>query len=600
MLGGHLIPHSPLLTTAIAVVVHIGLFIALLKTPVRQAAAGQTCPVHSPPAPTLRTFETSPYCPLRSLCISPQNPFEPLDSYPYHPFEPSQDQPTDTYPCHPFEPSQILPSDSCNYHPFELCQNHNNDEAVTPSTTSNSHYSLSQSFRPDLQLCSAQTCYIQSSPSHSGIPPLQPPFLSSSSSATRSYRSQQLWVRSCRQFLHLLCTSSTSTTTPPTSFASLALRHYATSTIKLYASALSRFINWYLQSYPHYGTDTQLSEALQHYFVFLISSAYPSSARILLASLRLASSVCNIAFSPSQTYWAAADSLYSLAQHRPRCWFCITWLSSDAATNLPLPHYGACLIAFIYLLRYSELSHLTYNDLTPFSICLEVSKGRREPIWRSATPFIAAWLCFFMQHPQLLPMRSPTIVRFARLIAQDHGCSFTWHAFRRGAASCLSALGSPHPIIALWGRWRSLRCVHHYIEQSTPLPPPPDEVTLLDPAGASIKLPTRCLWPDWLFSHPTTTSSTAVSYSVAPSNSAISTSFIPSPHYDHSFHYNPTSASSCFCLSTLASSPGTACLHPGRNLLHSPCPPATLPSEPRKRPRVDGGRENSHGDMEEI
>jgi len=50
---------------------------------------------------------------------------------------------------------------------------------------------------------------------------------------------------------------------------------------------------------------------------------------------------------------------------RQRSWFPITWLSPSTTTEtFPLPHYGASLLAFVYLLRISELRSLRHSDLS--------------------------------------------------------------------------------------------------------------------------------------------------------------------------------------------------------------------------------------------
>jgi len=115
-------------------------------------------------------------------------------------------------------------------------------------------------------------CHFQSAPLCSGISPSLLPSTSSAISAVAR--------RSCGSIP--AADSSAFYALPARTFASLAFRHYATSIIKLYT--LSRFINWYLQSYPDYCTGSPISEALQHYFVYTLNCPMSPSMTSCLAN----------------------------------------------------------------------------------------------------------------------------------------------------------------------------------------------------------------------------------------------------------------------------------------------------------------------------
>ena len=113
----------------------------------------------------------------------------------------------------------------------------------------------------------------------------------------------------------------------------------------------------------------------------------------------------------------------------------------------------------------------TQNSPTLALQTLPHTPSRSQPIWCHASPIASVWLNYFLQNTQLFPLRAPSLINFARIIAQQHGCQFTWHALRRGGASELASLGAPQENIALWGRWKSLSTVHHYIEKLSPMQP---------------------------------------------------------------------------------------------------------------------------------
>ena len=74
--------------------------------------------------------------------------------------------------------------------------------------------------------------------------------------------------------------------------------------------------------------------------------------------------------SPSHCHWAASSGVVSLAQRRPRCWFCLTWLS-PTSLNTTFVSPG-------FLLRHSEHQNMWPLSYHPSPIFQRTLSARRE------------------------------------------------------------------------------------------------------------------------------------------------------------------------------------------------------------------------------
>ena len=266
---------------------------------------------------------------------------------------------------------------------------------------------------------------------------------------------------------------------------------------------MAQFLGW-LGAHSTSPHSTEI-DIFERYIVGLASPPRPTTARIFVASWAHAALLGFASVSPSTRHWTAVRAIHShipLGVSDNRAWFQPAWFNVPFAISNTRDalDYAACLFSWVFLLRVSEARTLTADDLHATQIRITPSKSSLTNAWRTVPVSLRPWVDFLLSQQSpgaLFNIRSATL--FARRLVPDN-LPFTWHAFRRGGATTLAALGAPVPNILLWGRWHSHSVLSRYIEHGVPFDAAPTTVVIAVPSPFRlVALPLQALWPPHLF-----------------------------------------------------------------------------------------------------
>ena len=310
------------------------------------------------------------------------------------------------------------------------------------------------------------------------------------------------------------------------SFSDLLVATIAPTSLQQYQRALEQFRRWLSSSFvePELTPPSMAYHALlERYLLNIAATSSPSTVRGFLAAATFLHTVRLWPESPSPQHWTSLKALPRLlpSPSRPRGWFSPDLFCAAALTSCAPLTRIAFLLAFVYLLRISEVTRLTLRSFSDLYVCLAPSKSAHTNLWRPIAPALR----FLLNHIRVNALTPTTPLFTAALLSSAIGslpCSprLTFHSLRRGGAATLVALGVSPEALKYWGRWSSDATASLYFEQQFPTALP---ASIQLPSSSSTStlytVPLAQLWPQHLLTHFHLLASASPTHPPGPSES---------------------------------------------------------------------------------
>ena len=136
--------------------------------------------------------------------------------------------------------------------------------------------------------------------------------------------------------------------------------------------------------------------AVEAYLVFLARAHHAAAARTFLAALSLTTTAFNLLTLVSSRHWRVVSAMSKQVGPPSRTWFDLQPVPlcrlRDFDGSSQRQAYGACLTAFVFLLRVSEISAVEATDYRDGVLRIHPAKLGGVDTYRTCSPFMSAWL----------------------------------------------------------------------------------------------------------------------------------------------------------------------------------------------------------------
>jgi len=160
-----------------------------------------------------------------------------------------------------------------------------------------------------------------------------------------------------------------------------------------YQRSMGRFLFWLNANFVgslRTSSVPAYSNVLESYLVSLSASQAASSLRTFLAAATFFHTLQLWPFSPHRHHWSILRAFPRFTSPTFRGWWSPSWFT-QFSTYCSFSEQWHCLgvfLAFVYLLRISEIARITISDFSETSLRIVPSKSNGRPVWRPIAPAI--------------------------------------------------------------------------------------------------------------------------------------------------------------------------------------------------------------------